>query len=579
VWARRAVVVLTVLLGAAYLWLRSPTAGPRVLFHGGTLLTMAEPAVAEAMLVVDGVITAVGDEEAVRAAAGDDVERVDLGGATLMPGLIEPHTHPIATAMLGQSLDVSGFTYTSRAEVMAALSEAASSFSLLEWVVAFGWDPVMVADLHPPTLAELDAISPERPLVVLTQMMHEAYANSVALAAAGITRDTPDPRGGAFGKDESGALNGTLREVGAITRLADAMPKPPTGVLDLLVDLQLSRYAQAGVTTLGVLGPVGRVPDPLGMLRRLGARDQSVVRLVVYALPDQLDEDDGPERLHPRLSLRGVKFWMDGSPFAGGAAWAEPYEDTSLVRDRLGLPPGHMAELTHAADDFEALFAAHHRRGFQVAVHAQGERAIDRVLDAVAASLEAHPREDHRHRLEHGALITEAQLRRARRLGVTVSFFIDHLYFYGDRLEQLVGVERLGRYMPLRSALEAGHRISIHTDNPATPIAPWRAIRTAVTRTPLRGTGVIAPDQTLTIEEALLAVTRDAAWQLGLEEEVGTLEVGKRADCVLLSHNPLRLETSRLTEIETLGTWIDGQPVDGRGVSGLGWRVIKGLGE
>ena len=109
--------------------MRSPTAGPRVLFHGGTLLTMAEPAVAEAMLVVDGVITAVGDEEAVRAATGDDVERVDLGGATLMPGLIEPHTHPIATAMLGQSLDVSGFTYTSRAEVMAALSEAASSFS------------------------------------------------------------------------------------------------------------------------------------------------------------------------------------------------------------------------------------------------------------------------------------------------------------------------------------------------------------------------------------------------------------------------------------------------------------------
>jgi len=312
----------------------------------------------------------------------------------------------------------------------------------------------------------------------------------------------------------------------------------------------------------------------------LEERGRSVVRLVIYALPNQLGADDGPARFHPRVSLRGVKFWMDGSPFAGGAAWADPYEDTPLVRDRLGLPHGHMAELRYAPGDFEALFTDYHRRGFQVAVHVQGERAIDRVLDAVAASLEAHPRQDHRHRLEHGALITEAQLRRARTLGVTVSFFVDHLYFYGDQLDQLVGNARLGRYMPLRSALEAGHRISIHTDNPATPIDPWRAIRTAITRTPRGGTRAIAPNQTLTIEQALVSVTRDAAWQLGLEREIGTLEVGKRADCVVLSENPLTIEASRLTDLETLGTWIDGQPVDGRGLTlrqiSLGWRMIIG---
>jgi predicted amidohydrolase YtcJ len=239
-----------------------------------------------------------------------------------------------------------------------------------------------------------------------------------------------------------------------------------------------------------------------------------------------------------------------------------------------------MAELRHDPDDFEALFVDYHRRGFCVAVHVQGERAIDRVLDAVAASLKAHPREDHRHRLEHGALITKAQLLRAKALGVTVSFFVDHLYFYGEQLEQLVGAARLDRYMPLRSALEAGHRISIHTDNPATPIDPWRAIRTAITRTPRGGVEAIGPDQTLTVEEALLTVTRDAAWQLGMENEIGTLEVGKRADCIVLSENPLTLEPSRLTEIETRGAWIDGQPVDRRGMTlrkiGLGWRVIKG---
>ena len=169
---------------------------------------------------------------------------------------------------------------------------------------------------------------------------------------------------------------------------------------------------------------------------------------------------------------------------------------------------------------------------------------------------------------------------------MTLSFFVDHLYFYGARLPELVGTSRVARYMPLGSALEAGHRISIHTDNPATPIDPWRAIRTAVMRTPRGSEVAVGPKERLTVKEALYAVTRDAAWQLGLEDEVGTLEVGKRADLVLLNKNPLKMAPERLVEMETLGTFIAGQPTETRGVSraslALAWRALisaMGLGD
>jgi len=562
---------------AVSIWLRSPRVGSRLIFVGGTILTMSQPETVDAMYIKDGVIQLVGSEADVLTASGGESEIINLEGATVMPGLIETHTHPIATALTGQAVDVSGFSHNSRAEIMATLKEASESYAPLGWVTAFGWDPILIDDLDPPTLAELDAISPDRPLFILTQMMHEAYANSAVMEAAGITRDTPDPAGGELVRDSNGNLTGVIREVNAIKMIVDAMPTPPAGIPDLLVNLQLGKYAQHGITTVGVLGPVGRIEEPLESLRMLGSDRSAPVRLIVYALPDQIGPSETPN-VSGRFRLRGVKFWMDGSPFAGGAAWAEPYENTPLVRERLNLGVDHMAELNYTQDDFQERFAEFHRRGFQLAVHVQGERAIDAVLDAVESTLKEHPRKDHRHRLEHNALITETQLQRARALGVTVSFFIDHIYFYGEKLPQLIGEKRLERYMPLRTAIDTGHRVTLHTDSPGSPLGLWRAMRTAILRTP-RGTNVpIGAQQQLTIVEALHAVTSHASWQLGLEDEVGTLEVGKHADLVVLSHNPTTIPVERLTEIEVLSTWINGQPVDVRPFSEgnfhLAWQAL-----
>jgi predicted amidohydrolase YtcJ len=563
-------VALVVLAGVALVFVRwaVPEKAPsNVVFLGGDIVTMAEPPVVEAMWIKDGRIEQLGGASDLRAAAGPDAQAIDLEGATLMPGFIEPHTHPLATALLGTAIDVSGFTHDSRVEVMETLRDAMDRFLPQPWILAFGWDPIMVRDLDPPTLAELDELSPDKPFVILTQMMHEAFANSAALRESGITRDTPDPPGASFGRDENGDLTGAVLEVNAINYLLRALPTAPPAITELILRWKLADYALGGFTTIGVLGAVGRSEDPIGLLRTLADDPHVPVRSVVYGLPAQLDLDSKPRTDHDaRFELRGVKFWMDGSPYTGGAAFAEPYEDTELTRERLHLSPGHMGPLNYELEAFTEELRRFHRAGYHVAVHTQGERAVELVLDAAEQVLEEHPWEDHRHRLEHNALITPEQIQRAKALDFELSFFTDHIYFYGDRLAEIVG-DRVHRYMPAGTAFREGHRATVHSDNPMTPVGPLRVMQTSMLRTPRKGGEPIAPSEQLTLDQALRAMTTNAAWQLGVEEHRGSLEPGKAADLVVLSRNPLDTEPERLGDIEVLGTWIDGQPIDTRKAS------------
>lgn len=567
---RRIVALVFILALAAFLvarWAGPKKAPGSLLFHGGSIVSMSAEGEVEALWIRDGRIERLGSFEELRTASGEDVKLVDLAGATLMPGFIEPHTHPLASAMLGAAIDVSGFTHGSREELMATLHEATSGFSPQPWIIAFGWDPIMMRGLAPPTLEELDELSPDKPLVILTQAMHEAFANSAALAAAGISRDTQDPPGGSFGRSEAGELTGEVLEVNAINYLLRALPAPPAALTELILRWQLAEYARAGITTIGVLGMVGRAEDPLGMLRHLSTDASVPVRSVVYALPEDVDPRDEPENsADGRFYLRGVKLWVDGSPYTGGAAFADPYEDTHLTREVMHLAPGHMGPLNYELSEVAEVFARFHEAGHRLAFHTQGERAIELVLNAAESVLRTHPWRDHRHRLEHNALITVEQIRRAKALGFELSFFTDHIYYYGDRLPEIVG-SRVERYMPVATAFREGHRATIHSDNPMTPVRPLRVIKNAVLRIPRKGGQVVGTSERLTVRQALEAMTINAAWQLGVETDRGSLQPGKAADLVALSRNPLETPAEQLDDIEVIGTWIDGQPVDTRKAS------------
>jgi predicted amidohydrolase YtcJ len=579
-WIIRVFLALLALLLVAFasltIYSAPPIAADELLFHNGTVVTMSDQQ-ADAVLVKNGKIAALGSVKDLREQLSEHGEEYDLKGRTLIPGLIEAHTHPIASGLLSTAVDVSGFTHDTREQMIQALVDAYDSASITPWIIAFGWDPIQNPGLKAPTLAELDEISPDRPLFVLTQMMHEAYANTAALEAAGITASTPNPVGGEFVKDSNGHLNGTVIETNAVNLVLAGVPKPPAGIHALLTQRFLSEYAKAGFTTIGVLGPVGKAPAPLAMLKTVFDNENAPVRGVVWALPDQLSDSSVPTS-GSRYSLRGVKFWMDGSPFAGGAAWEQPYENSEIVLKKMHVEENHLAGLNHEDEAFESLFRDYHSRGFSVAVHAQGERAVERVLEVAERALADNPRADHRHRLEHNALISQEQIARANKLGITLSFFVDHIWYYGDKLPQIVGEQRTQRYMPLRWAQDQGVKLTVHADNPATPVGPFRTINTAITRRSRAG-GLVGADQAITAQQALAAITINAAWQMGKENQIGSISAGKQADFAVLSANPLTIPATELAQIEVSGTWIDGQPVDTRLLSRrnleLLWDVVS----
>ncbi len=219
-----------------------------LIFFGGDILTMDDnQPVVKAIAIEDGRIRAIGTKEKIIKLRSWRTKIVNLQGKTLMPGLIEAHCHPIATAILSQVVDISGFIYNSRAEILATIGSAVEKSSPGKWVLAFGWDPVLVKDLGNPTLAELDSISPEVPVFILTQMMHQAFVNNAVYKAAEITRDTPDPPGGGtFLKDEQGNVNGVIYEFSALQQILKKMPKTPQGTAELLLNLQYAKYAKAG---------------------------------------------------------------------------------------------------------------------------------------------------------------------------------------------------------------------------------------------------------------------------------------------------------------------------------------------
>ena len=565
----RTLLVALLLVAAAVWYFTRPERLPdRVILTGGPIITMAEgeEAPPEAVLVEQGRIRALGRLEDLSAG---DVEIYDLEGRALVPGLIEPHTHPLATALLGAAVDISGFTHHSRAEVMQSLHDAAKETALTPWLVAYGWDPVALPDLTPPKLAELDAIAPDRPMVIITQMLHEVFANSAAMQAAGVasTSSTEDVEG--IIRDAQGRATGAFRELQAVNKILSAMPAADPAVIELLLRRTYAHYAGAGYTTIGITGAVGRHPDPVGLLRHVG-ETQAPLRAYLYLLPHQ----EGALGGNDDFRILGTKFWMDGSPFTGGAAFAEAYENSELTRDRMHIPHGHFGPLNHEGGDFAAEVARLQAAGHQIAVHAQGERALDRVLDAFEA---AGPVPGVNHRIEHNALITEAQMHRARELGLSLGFFVDHIYYYGDALEDIVG-ERRARYMPVRDALRAGLVTTLHGDHPATPMDPLRSLRVAVERKSRSGQVVTAPDQAISRRQALQAMTLHAARQLGQQALIGSIETGKYADFTLLSADPLTAEWEGL---EVIGTWKAGQPVNNGWTGWLRpgplWTAVRGM--
>ncbi len=533
------------------------------IFLGGNIITVDENnPEAQAIAVYKGKILAVGSEAEVLKFKGSQTEIIDLQGNTLMPGLIDAHTHPILSSMMGQVVDISGFSHDSPAEVMESLKRGIEDAKKGEWVIAYGWDPAILRDLKAPTIQELDQLAPDNPLLILTQTLHTAFVNSKAFEEAGVTKDTPNPQGGYFEKDENGEFTGTIIEVTAISKFKEATPKfPDSAYLYLLVG-QLETYSKAGYTTIIAPGVQAIIPNHIQSFQEVSEYEGAPVRSFTYPPHEFMDDTPYlPNQGNDRFKVLGIKIWIDGSPYAGSMAMNEPYLDTDLTREGLGITSGERGHLNYDDETLFSLIEKYHRQGWQIAAHTQGERAVDQFLNAVEYAQEKFPRQDHRHRMEHNALITAEQLERATKLGVTTSFYIEHVSYYGDALyEDIVGPERASRFMPMNTAINAGQLASMHTDSPSSPIDVFHAMQTAVLRKTQSGY-ILGPDERISVDDAIKAVTFNAAWQIFEEDTRGSLEVGKLADFTIISQNIREIPPEEWTEIEIVATYLAGNEI------------------
>jgi len=538
--------------------------GPeRTLYHGGPILTMdSEGRVVEALAVEGERIHAAGSlAELAPWAERHGARRVDLAGRALLPGFVDAHGHFPGTGIYAVVVDLNAppiGDVRSLDELVAKLADRAAETPTGEWVVGMGYDDTLLAEGRHPTRTDLDRASTEHPIGIWHVSGHLAVANSAALAVLGIDAETPDPEGGRIRRDpQTGRPTGVLEEEAA-HGLEALIAEPGPWQSWQIVRAATQDYLSAGVTTAqnGYATP-GQMRG-LAWLSWLGLLPLRVVlwpsrEAALVLLDGELDLDPGDP---DRVRLGAGKLLADGSIQGYTGYLREPYHVPPP-----GEGPGYRGYPRIPPDELAATVSRLHAAGWQVAVHGNGDAAIDAILDAFAAAQRAHPRPDPRHVVVHAQMARDDQLARMATLGVVPSFFVLHTYYWGDRhRERFMGPERAARMSPARSAAAHGLRFTLHADAPVVPMEPLRLIWAAVNRLTRSG-AVVGPGQRISVERALRAVTLDAARQHFAEDRTGSLEPGKLADLVLLDRSPLAVPPEQLHQIRVLETIVGGETV------------------
>ena len=528
-----------------------------LLFTGGRVLTMdGLDRIASGVAVRDGRIIAVGDSDEVRQAVGPDATHVELQGRALIPGFCDPHNHFSMTTFEPVSVDCRIPPLAGKPAVLDALAAAAAGTPEGQWIWGLGYG---ARHEHGGWLTrnELDDVAPNNPVCVMDYSYHASYANSAAMSIAGINFKTPDPCGGQILRDESGEATGMLYErasdmVHHATMRAHIDTLGPEVVADL-VEQNAMRHLSHGVTSLG---DAVVMPESAEMYRI--ADDRGKLPIVIHQMRGGNGFFGAPEAaangafLQDDVSdrLRGgiVKLFMD------------PVYPSSAMR------------VCHAAGEFEdvgepyygqdevdqlVLNAASH--GLQTAIHCLGNRAIEQALNTYERVQREIPRSDARYRIEHFFFADPGQIERAASLGVIISHQPAFLYSVGQQFVDFIAAAGLIiPPLPYRSYLDAGVTVASGSDFPCAPVEPLLGLYALTTRNSREG-DVIAEEETLSPLEALRTQTINSAVAMFRDDEVGSIEVGKRADVVVLSHDPTLVDAEYTREMQVQQTYVDGE--------------------
>ncbi len=533
-------------------------------FTNGNVLTVDDDFSEAAAIAVRGNrILAVGTDGEVRSVAGPDATIIDLQGKTVLPGFIDAHAHVVSGSVVDSIMDYVGMArYTTVDEVLEHIAMRASETPAGEWLAFRNFDPAVQEGVGALTFAELDPISTEHPIFVLNASGHLAYANSKAFEVSGITNETPDPPGGEFVRDADGNMTGFMKNNVAFLQVASNNPRmmtsdPVEGLIELL-----DKWGEVGLTTVSELslGALSQSPADAQVMAAAAQTGRLKARIRAYPFytvgaeawdEAGINQGDGDAMVR----IAGYKLVADGSNQGYTGLQREPY----LNSDNRGLAYMQPNELAAAALERA-------EKGWHLAIHANGDAAIDNVLDACQALKDAGIDMSRvRPRIEHCSILHDEQIARMKDLGVSASFLIGHVHYWGVAMrDEVFGEEKAQLLDRCRSAEEAGVGYSLHSDFMVTDPVPLHMVEMAVTRRLWKEPDyVLAPQETVSVESAIRAITSEAAWQLYSDHEVGSLEPGKLADMVILENDPRDVPPDEIKNIRVLETWMDGRQVFG----------------
>ncbi len=521
---------------------------------GGVVHTVdRENSIAEAVAVSDGRILAVGSNARVNATAGAGTRRVDLGGRSLTPGFIDAHQHFTGVGGAQFAIDCKAPGMDSISAIVAEVDRRVRQTPVGTWIRGRGYDHSRLVEQRHPNRFDLDAVSPEHPVILTRTCGHIVAVNTKAIEVAGLTLDAADPQGGRFERSPDGSITGVCLERSA-TAFRTVSAPGPDDLREHLLSANRSDLA-SGLTSVqdagGLLGPA------MDIATELVAEGQIQVRLYAFATVNTLN--------HPlvgllnetglrtgfgsdRLRIGAFKVMTDGSSSGPTAATRDPYH----------ADPDDSGILYWQQDELDDLIGRAHRNGWQCTVHAVGDRAIEQTLDAMARAQAREPRNGLRHRIDHCGITPPDLQRRVLAQGIVPAMQPAFFWEFGDGYIENYGRPRADVMFPARSIISGGGVVAGSSDAPVTDYRPLFGIEQALTRATRAG-DVCGPDERVDLETALRMHTINGAYAEFAEDRKGSIEVGKYADLVVLSEDIRRVPTTALRDLPIDLTLVEGR--------------------
>ena len=502
---------------------------------------------AQAVAIRDGKFVGVGSDGDVEGIIGPATRVIDARGLTIIPGLIDAHIHVLSSGI--RHVMAADCDQRSIAAIQSELRDRVQVASAGDWIEGFKFDDTKTAERRFLNRDDLDAVSTELPILVSHRAGHVYYLNSKALELSGYDDASADPPGGRLGRDpNTGALDGVLYER-AIEPLQEMLPR---------VTPQVRRQGLRTICKMLTASGLTSVHDAMVSNDQLNTyaegRDSGDLSLRVYMLaarphfPALRDAGLRSGFGDHRLRLGGIKMVSDGAIAARTAYMSEPY----IGSCDHGIQAMTQEELTESVLEI-------HRAGFQIGIHANGDLAIEAVLNAYERAQSEHPRPEPRHRIEHCTLVNPDLLSRMNRLGTIATPFCTYVYYHGEKME-FYGEERLEWMFAQRSFIDSGVVSTGATDYPPGPFEPLMGIQSCVTRTDMNGK-LWGPNQRISVEEALRLYTLNGAYASFEEDAKGSIEVGKLADLVVLAEDIASVDPFAIKDIPIVETVVDGKSV------------------